>query len=293
MNSLAYTLEDLGLRSAAHLARTLPESSAREFGRSLGVLGYHVAAYRREIAINNIRRALGESYQGMKPENIARQAFENLGQTAVEVFRFPKLSPADIKARVDWEGRNIFEEARDGRKGAILLSAHFGDWELFGAWIAALGYEIDVVVKPQRNTRIDTFYNNLRRSAGVGVIPTQKASRQIIASLKQKRLVAILADQYAGNDGIPVEFFGRLTATHHGPAAIALKLGCPIYHGVLVRKDRGRHQAICEGPLKIERTDDEQADIHTVTQRYTQILEEYIRQHPGQWLWTHRRWKNS
>jgi len=293
MRNLTYKLQTLGLKAAAGLARALPEGSARELGRSLGVLGYHAARFRREVARENIRRALGGSIEPEEIDGIVYRVFENIGRTAVEVFRFPLWSPDELVRRVKWDDITMFDRALAGGKGAILLSAHFGNWELFGAWIAALGYPIDVVVKPQRNTSADEFYNNLRRSAGVGIISTQKASRQILVSLKKNRLVAILADQYAGHDGIPVEFFGRKTATHRGPAAIALKLGCPIYHGVLRREPDGMHRAINEGPIEFEPSGSFEEDSARLTQVYTRIIEGYIRQYPDQWLWTHRRWKDA
>lgn len=290
---MVYTLQTAGLKTAAGLARAMPEASARELGRSLGILGHALAGYRRTVAKRNMRCALGPQMKQSEIDRLARRVFENLGQTAVEVFRFPLLSEDDLKRRVECDNAVIFDRAIAMGKGAVLLSAHFGNWELFGAWIAALGYPIDVVVKPQRNKSADEFYNNLRRSVGVGIIPTQKASKQILVSLKKNRLVAILADQYAGHDGIPVDFFGQMTSTHRGPAAIALKLGCPIFHGVLLRLPGGRHRAICDGPLEFEPTGSSDEDIRRLTQKYTKILEDYIREHPEQWLWTHRRWKHA
>jgi len=293
MKNLAYTLQTIGLKAAAGLARALPEGSARELGRSLGVLGYHAAGFRRDVARENLRMAMGGTIGAEEIDRIVYRVFENIGRTAVEVFRFPRMSRDELLQRVDCDDPGMFERARAGGKGAIMLSAHFGNWELLGAWIATLGHPIDVVVKPQRNSSADEFYNNLRRSMGVGIIPTQKASKQILVSLKKNRLVAILADQYAGHDGVPVEFFGRKTATHHGPAAIALKLGCPIHHGVLIRQSDGRHRAVHGGPIPFERSQSPEDDIIRLTQEYTRIIEDYIRQYPDQWLWTHRRWKDA
>jgi KDO2-lipid IV(A) lauroyltransferase len=293
MGNFGYTLQTIGLKTAAALARALPEKSAYELGRSLGVLGYHLAGFRREVAMENLHRAFGDSLSAPEIQKTTRQVFENIGRTAIEVFRFPTLPKDELLRKVDCDNPGMFAEAQAGGKGAILLSAHLGNWEMFGAWIAALGYPIDVVVKPQRNHSADEFYNNLRRATGVGIIPTQKASRQIIVSLKKNRLVAILADQYAGHDGVPVEFFRRQTATHRGPAAIALKLGCPIYYGVLVRQPDNRHRAICRGPLEFTPRGNIDDDIRSLTQAYTRKLEEFIRDFPEQWLWTHRRWKDA
>lgn len=293
MSNFAYMLQTIGLKTAAATARALPEKSAYELGRSLGVLGYHLAGFRRDVAADNLRRAFADNLPPSEIKKITRKVFENIGRTAIEVFRFPTLCQDELLRKVDCDNPGMFAEAQAGGKGAILLSAHFGNWEMFAAWIAALGYPIDVVVKPQRNHTADEFYNNLRRSTGVGIIPTQKASRQIIVSLKKNRMVAILADQYAGHDGVPVEFFGRQTATHRGPAAIALKLGCPIYHGVFVRQPDNRHRAICRGPLEFTPSGNTDDDIMALTQAYTRKLEEYIRRHPEQWLWTHRRWKDA
>ena len=292
MKTILYSLQTLGLKLAAALACALPERSAHSLGRGLGNLGYHLARYRRKVALGNIRLALGGRVSVPETDRLARDVFRNLGETAIEVFRFPRTSRDELRARVQCDNVEVFDRARAKGKGVILLSAHFGNWELFGAWAAALGYPIDLVVKPQRNRSADEFYNRLRSAMGVGIIPTQKAGKQIIASLKENRFVAMLADQYAGHDGVPVEFFGQLTSTHRGPAAIALKLGCPIVYGVLIRLPDGRHHGIVEGPLEFEPTGDLEHDVRELTQTYTRIIENYIRQNPGQWLWTHRRWKN-
>lgn len=293
MSTFNYTLQTIGLKAAAALARALPEKSAYELGRSLGVIGYHLAGFRRQVAADNLQRALGDELAPSEVERIAREVFQNIGRTAIEVFRFPTLHKEELLAKVDCDNPGMFDQALAGGKGAILLSAHFGNWEMFAAWIAARGYPIDVVVKPQRNQSADEFYNGLRRATGVEIIPTQKASKQIIVSLKKNRLVAILADQYAGNDGVPVKFFGRTTATHRGPAAIALKLNCPIYYGVFVRQPDNRHRAVCRGPLEFTPGGNTDEDIIAITQSYTGKLEEYIRRYPEQWLWTHRRWKDA
>jgi KDO2-lipid IV(A) lauroyltransferase len=163
---------------------------------------------------------------------------------------------------------------------------------VLGAWIRALGYPLDVVVKPMRNPLVDALYNRCRAAMDVGVIHTQIATKEIVRSLQKKRFVAIVADQYAGAEGIDVDFFGRPASTPRGPAVLALKFGCPLMTGVLERRSGGRFLARIDGPIEHQPSGDMETDIRNITQEIVSRLEAHIRRTPGQWLWTHRRWRD-
>jgi KDO2-lipid IV(A) lauroyltransferase len=187
---------------------------------------------------------------------------------------------------------DFMENAQRGGKGAILMSGHIGNWELLAGYLRARGYPIDIVVKPMRNPLADALYNARRRDLELGIIYTQTATRGIVEALRDRRLVAILADQHAGEDGVEVKFFGRKVSTPRGPAVLALKYGCPIITGCMIRTSEGHFRMEIDGPLTSRPTGNHDEDIHAITQEFTSRLENHIRKYPDQWLWTHRRWRD-
>jgi len=288
---MRYRMEYLAARILRLMARVPPESVSRALGSLVGRAIGRTWGARRRIAAENIDRAFEGTLSRHDIDCIITDVFRTMGKTIFDVLRFGKLSPAMLLDRV--EGNVDFLRAiRDEGKGAILVSGHFGNWEVLGAWLRALGYPIDVVVKPMRNPLVDALYNRCRASMDVGVIHTQTATKGIIRALQQKRFVAILVDQFAGAEGIDVDFFGRPASTPRGPAALALKFGCPILSGVLERKPGGRFMAHIDGPVEYQPTGDMETDIRAITQELTTRLEHHIRRTPGQWLWTHRRWRD-
>jgi KDO2-lipid IV(A) lauroyltransferase len=287
--SLKHRAEYAALRSLQEAANLCSRETARTagaaFGRSIGWIWQS----RRQIAHDNIQRAYPD-YTPDQTERLVDAVFAHIGQTAFEVLRFEQSTPESLLETVEANStESLAWAAREGR-GAILLSGHIGNWEIFGAWIRALGYGVDLVVKPMRNPLTDRLLNDCRARHDVGIIHTQTATSGIVRALKKKRFVAILVDQYAGREGVEAEFFGRRVSTPRGPAALALKFGCPVLTGYLARKPDGGYYAHADEPIDYAATDNHDHDIAALTQIFTSRIEHYIRRHPDQWLWTHRRW---
>jgi KDO2-lipid IV(A) lauroyltransferase len=291
---IRYRLEFIALTVLKWVANVLPESASRRAGAALGGVVGLLWRSRKAIAANNISRAFDRPASGVDPETVALETFRNLGRTTFEILRLGRTRREDLLHRIDaGEAAKWLEWANQQGRGALLVSGHFGNWELLGAWIRAMGYPIDFVVKPVRNPLVDRLYNDCRAAMDVGIIHTQVATKGILRSLQAKRFVAILADQYAGAEGIDVEFFGRPASTPRGPAALALKFGCPLMSGVLERMDGGRFLAHVDGPVEYSPTGDQEADVRAITQELARRLEAHIRRTPAQWLWTHRRWRDN
>lgn len=288
---MRYRMEYAAALTMRLMARVPPEGMARGLGSLVGRTIGRTWGARRRIAAANIDRAFEGTLSPRDIDRIITDVFRTMGQTIFEVLRFGKMRPETLVERVDGNV-DILQAVKEQNRGALLVSGHFGNWEVFGAWIRALGYPVDVVVKPMRNPLVDALYNRCRASMDVGVIHTQTATKGIIRALQQKRFVAILADQFAGAEGIDVDFFGRPASTPRGPAALALKFGCPILSGVLERRPRGRFAAYIDGPVEYRPTGDLETDVRAITQELATRLERHIRRTPGQWLWTHRRWRD-
>ena len=287
-----YRLEYAAVRSVSLLANALPARMSSSTGAAIGSLIGGLWRSRRSLAEANIQRALGDALSPGDVSRIAGETFRTMGRTVFEVLRFPRTDPQSLIGRVEYTGEDYLRWAHEQGRGALLVSGHFGNWEVLGAWIRAMGYPLDVVVKPMRNPLVDRLYNECRGAMDIGVIHTQVATKGILRALQKKRFVAILADQYAGAEGIDVDFFGRPASTPRGPAALALKFGCPLMTGVLERIPGGGYRVGVDGPVTCEPTGEIETDIRNVTQEIASRLEAHIRRAPGQWLWTHRRWRD-
>lgn len=272
-------------------ARIIPYPLALALGSLLGWLAFDVLRVRRKVTLINLRNSLGKKKDGLA--SIGRKAYQNVGKSMVEYSLLPSLDKEKILSLVEFEGIENFDEALRKGKGAVLVTGHFGSWELMGAALSQKGYPIDFLVGEQHNLLVDNLMNDYRRSMGIGIIKMGAAAKGIIKAVKSSRLVAMLSDQDAGSDGTVVEFFGRPASTPKGPAAFALKMDVPIIMGFIIRENQKKQRIIIEEPIFVEKTPDKEEDIRKLTQAYTRVLEEYIRKYPDHWFWPHRRWKST
>lgn len=286
-----YRIEWLTLVVLRGFARLLPNRLALSCGALVGWCVMQIWKRRRIVCSTNLTNAFPEwSRDRVTSETAA--VFRNIGRTTFEILRITTNTSVRLPDIVDSPPIDILDAACAQGRGVLLLSGHIGNWELFAGWLRAKGYPLDVVVKPMRNPLSDSFYNDRRRELGLGIIHTQIATRGIVQALRNKRLVAIVADQYAGEDGIDVTFFGRKVSTPRGPAVLALKYGCPILSGAMTRSVDGRFTVAVDPPLVFEATGNDENDVLAITQAYTTRIENHIRRNPDQWLWTHRRWRD-
>src|SRR5262245_54090571 len=284
-------LEALALRGLGFLARILPFEIASDLGALIGRGAHAILARRRAIATENLIRALGPDPGGVPAALVARRVFEQIGRSFLEFLALPAQSPERILARIEFEG---FEPAaalaREGR-GAVLLTGHFGNWELFGAAMRARYGNVKYVLPHQTNPASDAFLNAVRAKLGIDAIPIGLGVRGAVRSLREGTFVAMLPDQDARGVGIHVEFFGRLASTPSGPARIAMSADVTILTGVLERAGRGRFRARMLRVLTPDPSRARDEEVYRLTAEVTRALEDAIRERPDHWYWIHRRWK--
>jgi KDO2-lipid IV(A) lauroyltransferase len=280
-----YFFEYLLLAGLGWILALLPDRLAAWLGRKLGGLYYYLSPFRRRVAETNLDLA------GLSPV-LARGTFENVGLTMAEFARFRRLDKKFFESRFEGNDVELLREAAKGGKGVVLVTGHFGNWELIGAYIRQSGFPLDVVVKEQRNPFVDRWIDKNRMRQGVGIIKTGIATRAVVRSFSEGRLVAFVSDQYVGEDGIIVNFMGRPTTVSKGPAAFAVRLGLPIIVGFLVRTGPWKFKPVIFPALRPNPSADREEEVLRLTQAYTSLLEELVRKHPDHYLWMHRKWKN-
>ena len=286
--SLAHSIEALFVRGLRAGVRSISWRASLRVGAALGEL-VHALGVRRAVAEANLALAFPERTAEARAR-ILRLHYRHLGQVACEYARLGELSRApEGQVIAAARGLEHLEAVRREGRGAIVLAGHYGCPELAGAWLGRL-HPVDFVEKPLSNPAVNAIHVRLIEEAGVGYIPLGTGIRRIYSSLRSNRLVAMVADQDARQDGVFVPFFGRLSSTPVGPAAIALRTETPIVMAFITRREDGRHEIDFLPPLRPAGACTPDA-VRELTARHTACLEAWVRKHPEMWLWLHKRWK--
>lgn len=206
----------------------------------------------------------------------------------MELFILRKMKK-EAASRFSIEGYEHLKGALAKRRGVLLVISHLGVWEYLAFLFYLKQMKVSVVVKEMKNIYFDREIDALRRETGAITIAKRNSVKAILSELKQNQVVAILIDQWAGQEGIWVDFFGSPTSTTSIPARLAKKTGCALVPAYCLRKSSGSYQIQVHAPIDF-RSEHEAWEQET-TLRLNQLLEEQIRNRPGQWFWAHRRWK--
>lgn len=291
MASLGHQAEYLATLAGIAFAQRLSGESADRLGLRLGRLTYRLLSRRRDIAMDNLRRAMAGKYSEEELQEICRKVFENIARTLIEFSRFKKLKIEGVRRVVSGPGEELIKKAMEEGKGGIIVTGHFGNWELLGAYVSALGYPMDFLVGRQHNLKVDELLLGFRREMGVGIIPLATAARQVFKSLKANHMTGLVADQHAPGGSVVIDFFGRPASWAKGPALFSIRSGAPLLPFLLRRERFDRHLLIPGVPIYPPNSGNEEQDIETMLVAYVRFLEQGITAYPDQWMWTHRRWK--
>lgn len=291
--TLAHHAEYYGLRAAVLGLDQLGFGTAGRVGARIGALGYRPLGIRRTVVERQVRAA----FPGLaEPQvlRIARASYEHLGRTTIETAVMPALGRERILGLFEGvEGWDMVERVRARGKGILFVSGHLGNWELGGAFIAANGMPLEAVARRMQNPLFDAYITETRERIGMSVIHDADAVRRVPRAMREGQGVAMLVDQGAvGLASTWVPFFGRLAKTPRGPAVFALRLQAPIVFAVAIRQPAGRYVMHFE-EVPVSPTGDREADVEQIVRDYTATLERWVRRHPEQYFWHHRRWKHQ
>lgn len=280
-------------RGARGLVRRLSPASALRLGRAFGRLAWTLSK-RRRIAVRNLRSVYADQMTDAELERIALRSFENLGMNMIELLRFPEMDARYLHEHVTVRGRDHLEASLRQGRGVILLTAHFGNWELLNTVSSLFGYKMVALARKQKHPRADAFLNGLRETKGNKIVYKGYGVREILRTLKDGGIVGILSDQDGGRGGVFVRFFDRLSSTPAGVATFALRTGAPIHPVFSFREGHDHHRievcaALEPAPAGVNELE---AERHLLEQ-FSESLESAVRRAPDQWLWAHRRWKST
>jgi len=261
-------------------------------GRRLGDLAFWMLRGRRTVARQNLALAFGRERAAGELACLCRQSFRQLGMTLVEACAFLFTPPTSVLSRVKVEGMEHLTSAMAQGKGALFLTAHFGNWELLAASHVLTGFPLSVVVRPLDHPVLEWLAARLRTRSGAQVIDKRRALPEVLSALRRQRMVGIMLDQNASRrEGVFVPFFGVPASTSKGLALLALRTGTPVVPVFIHRESGGRHRVIIDPAVPLSPTGDRERDVVLATAAFTRVIEAKVRQYPDQWFWLHRRWK--
>ncbi|CAN5459922.1 lysophospholipid acyltransferase family protein [soil metagenome] len=293
MTSFAAMLVTNGLRALGLLSRMRNDRGRTRLGRTIGGVMMRLDERRRAITASNVAHAFPESMPSER-DAIVRGSYHNLGITLAELLAFPSMSAEHLKSRLQIPGIEAIRERAERGLPNVLISGHYGNWELLAmAGALHLHTSFVIVAHPLKNQLADVLLNSYRTRFGNRIVPMHNAARELVRVLKEGGTVAFLADQHADGMRDPwVNFFGRTTPTYEAPAALALKYNAAMWCAFAHRQDDGTYQA----PLvAVPMTDltNTRDDVRELTRRHVALLESAIREHPTMWSWQHRRWRDE
>lgn len=292
---MASSLKRFQGKAAAWLLRRIqrwllrkPYLDALATGERLGRRIWQFAKRRRLTGERNLRMA----FPAMTAEEAhvtCRRVFENFGRSSADFLIGLDRTKEQIEETTTIEGVEHLDAALAKGKGAILLTAHFGNWERVAAWMVLSGYKLAVIARDADDQGVNALVNQLREGPGTEVISRGKAARASIERLRRNEIVGILPDQNANEVYIP--FFGKPAGTVLGPGVLSERTGATVQPVFCHYEGNGRfhirflpHVVADEGyTTKGE----------GMMRAINRLLEDVVREHPDQWLWFHDRWRNA
>jgi phosphopantetheine--protein transferase-like protein len=263
-----------------------------------GRVFFHLLPLRRRVIVDNLRRVFGKAVPAPEIERLAQAHYAHLWKLGGEFVRFRWLSAARKRALVRIENLDRFVASFARGKGVLVLTGHFGNWEV--ATVAGIQNYPEVrgrfhfVRRPIKPRWLDALVTRRFNAAGFGVIAKRGSLERIVSLLERGDIIVFPFDQYAGGaDGIDVEFFGEPAGTFKSLAIIALATGAPVMPAACWRQPDGTHVLTFDDPVPPVDVDNVNASILRTTRAYNAALERLVLRHPEQWWWVHRRWKRA
>lgn len=277
------------------LLSCIPFRVGQCLGRGIGgVLSFFLKG-RIKSSLHNLDYVFGDTLSESERIDLNGRIISHFAQMLFEAPHIFRLRPENLDRYVVFENEAALTRAVAKGKGVFMLTGHFGNWELMSAaTVPRLRAKNAVVVRPADFEPADRLLTALRTRFGTEIIPKRRAMKRLLAARKENKVIGILLDQNVDwYEGVFVPFMGKPACTNKGLALVAAKTGSPVIPMFSFRQSDGRYRIIFEDEVTLKKTGDRIRDTEENTAMFTRIIEKYVRDHPDQWLWFHKRWKTK
>jgi Kdo2-lipid IVA lauroyltransferase/acyltransferase len=299
----------LAIRVVVCVVQAVPPAVAFWLADRIAWLVYRFVPSRRRVALDNLCAAYPElASDPERADRLVRAMYRHFVRAAVEGLLLPrKFHVVNWRAFADLYPAVGLPAVLFARRPALFVTGHFGNWEMAGYLLGAIGFKTHAIARVLDNPHLERFVLRLRQSTGQTIIAKKDDFDRLTAVMAANGKVGTLADQDAGARGVFVDFFGRPASTHKAVALMAIEFDAAIVVAGVPRVDRAKHPARAPMPgmeavfyaVEVEDVIDPREyaarpdAVRAITQRYTAALERLIRRHPEQYFWLHRRWKHQ
>jgi KDO2-lipid IV(A) lauroyltransferase len=291
LNYVVYLL----VRVIVCVAQMMSIEQSYGFARLLAAILYRVDKRHRKVGLENLKIAFGDKYNDAERDQIVRGVYRHFCMMLMEILHIPrKMHSINWRERITLVGHEPLLDAMVNGGPLILLTGHFGNWEMAGYLFGVFGFPSYSVARTLDNPYLDNFLRSFRERTGQKMIPKKGGYDQMLEVLRDGGLLSFLADQDAGERGMFVDFFGRPASTHKAIALLAIEHKAPVAVGYARRIGPGfRYEVGCVKVFDPSEWKGSPDDVRNLTQGFTTALEAIITRDPEQYLWLHRRWKHQ
>jgi KDO2-lipid IV(A) lauroyltransferase len=289
-----YAVEFAAVAAFAGMVRMLPRQAVPLLARVLGDLAFLVLRRDRRVALANLDIVLKDIVSPSDKRRLARATFRRLASVVLGLFRAPRVTRPQLDGMLEARDTLAVLRGHEARgKGVIVATAHYGDWELACHAMGLLGLPLLIVTEPMRNTRIEALFERLRTSSGNRAVPPRFAALKLFRALREGGRVAMMVDVNGrrARGGVWLDFFGLRVFNGSALAELALRTGAAVCFIAAKPLADGRTRLIHRLPIEFTPTDDHAADVQRLSQQVLDCCRDLIREDPGPWLWTYKRWK--
>jgi KDO2-lipid IV(A) lauroyltransferase len=248
----------------------------------------------RAVARANLDLVLGETIARKHKRRMVRNTFRQAGSVITGLLWSPRLTRERAMKALDGEQFwKVLRELESRGKGAVLVTAHYGDWELLCHATGAVGLPVMMVTEPLGNPRLDVMFNRLRSCTGNTTVPPMYAMLKLFRALRRGQRVALMCDVNGrrGRGGVWIDFFGRKVFNGGALAELAIRTNSAVVFAVTIPKPDGSFKVDCFPPIEPTTSEDHAADVQRLTQQVVDLHAQVLQRDPEPWLWSYKRWK--
>jgi KDO2-lipid IV(A) lauroyltransferase len=283
------------LRLGIMIFQMFPPNLNLVTARVFGWVWFKVMRRHRRRAMDHLRIAFGDRWTDAQVARIARRSMQQMTMMAMELLFTPRrITEWSWPRHIRLKELGPALDALLDERGTILLTAHFGNWELLGYTLATLGFPVYAVMRPMDNPYLNDYLEQTRGKRGLKLLYKKGATAQADDILESGGALCFIADQDAGRKGIFVDFFGRPASTYKSIGLLAIKHNVPVVIGYAKRTSLNFEYQVGVNrviqPHEWQNRDDE---LRWLTREFSRAMEDFVRQAPDQYLWVHRRWKTQ
>jgi KDO2-lipid IV(A) lauroyltransferase len=279
---------------ARHVLPLLPARLGYRLASLAGSIAYLVSGRGRAAVQANLDRVLGPKVDPAQRNRLVRRVFQNAAKNYFDLFRVPRLHPAEVEKVLSIHNWERLEQALAQGKGVVLATAHFGNFDLVGQVLAGRSLPVTAIAESLQPPQLFHLVTGMRNSKGLSFIPAGPAAvRAVIKALRRGEIVGMACDRDIQGKGLRVRFFGEETRLPTGAMFMGVKTGAPIVPAFVVRRPDDTFTAFVESPIEVGPAQPEEEVVRRCTEQMAALLERYISQYPDQWVVFEPIWRDG